>query len=54
MPLNPLTPERANKAWVVDAWEGQHEDFCSTPERSQYINQMLQSYEAKSFRMKKL
>ena len=39
--LNPVTPERKNKEWVMDAWEDHRQWEHESPQKSKYINQMI-------------
>jgi hypothetical protein len=52
--LSPLTPERANKEWVMDAWDDHSQVSNSSPQTFKCINRMLSNRERKDIRLKKL
>jgi hypothetical protein len=56
-PLFPTTPNRDSKAWVMDAWEDHQDCISASPEKSKYINQLIQNHEVKEtkgFRLRKI
>ena len=39
--LNPVTPERKNKEWVMEAWDDPSQMCSDSPQKSKYINKMI-------------